>query len=61
MIPLADQSGDISEIGRWVLEQACKDRHRWDLKADDEPFVMAVNISALNSWLPDSSLLWNPL
>ena len=46
LIPLADQSGDISEIGRWVLEHACNDRHRWDLKTDDEPFVMAVNVSA---------------
>ena len=32
LIPLAEQSGDISEIGKWVLEQACNDRHRWDLK-----------------------------
>ena len=29
LIPIAEQSGLIIEIGRWVLEQACPDRHRW--------------------------------
>jgi diguanylate cyclase (GGDEF)-like protein len=46
LIPLAEQSGDITEIGRWVLEHACNDRHRWDVRTDDDPFVMAVNVSA---------------
>jgi diguanylate cyclase (GGDEF)-like protein len=46
LIPLAEQSGDIAEIGRWVLEHACNARHRWDGHSDSEPFVMAVNISA---------------
>ncbi len=46
LIPLAEQSGDIIEIGNWVLEQACIDRHRWDAKCGDEAFVMAVNVSA---------------
>jgi diguanylate cyclase (GGDEF)-like protein len=45
-IPLAEQSGDIVEIGRWVLEQACVDRHRWEMKTGDETLVMAVNVSA---------------
>jgi diguanylate cyclase (GGDEF)-like protein len=46
LIPLAEQSGDITEIGRWVLENACNARHRWDVQSDNEPFVMAVNISS---------------
>jgi diguanylate cyclase (GGDEF)-like protein len=46
LIPLAEQSGDITEIGRWVLHHACNDRHRWDVKEESEPFVMAVNVSA---------------
>jgi diguanylate cyclase (GGDEF)-like protein len=45
-IPLAEQSGDIVEIGRWVLEHACVDRHRWETKTGDEALVMAVNVSA---------------
>ena len=28
-IPFAEQSGQIIELGRWVLEQACADRHHW--------------------------------
>ena len=46
LIPLAEQSGDIVEIGNWVLEHACIDRHRWETKCGDEAFVMAVNVSA---------------
>jgi diguanylate cyclase (GGDEF)-like protein len=46
LIPLAEQSGDITEIGRWILEHACNARHRWDVQSDNEPFLMAVNISA---------------
>jgi diguanylate cyclase (GGDEF)-like protein len=46
VIPLAERSGDIVEIGRWVLEHACVDRHRWDTRAGDEGLVVAVNVSA---------------
>jgi diguanylate cyclase (GGDEF)-like protein len=46
LIPLAEQTGDITEIGRWVLENACIARHRWNVRSDNEPFVMAVNISS---------------
>jgi predicted signal transduction protein with EAL and GGDEF domain len=46
LIPLAEQSGDIMEIGRWVLEHACNARHRWDVQSNDELFHVAVNISA---------------
>jgi diguanylate cyclase (GGDEF)-like protein len=45
LIPLAEQSGEITEIGRWVFEHACNDRHRWDVNMDGEPFEMAVNVS----------------
>ena len=52
LIPLAEASGDIIEIGKWVLEQACIDRHRWENKTGDEPFVMAVNVSAFQLMAP---------
>jgi EAL domain-containing protein (putative c-di-GMP-specific phosphodiesterase class I) len=45
-IPMAEQSGNIFEIGRWVLEHACVDRHRWESRTGDETLVMAVNVSA---------------
>jgi diguanylate cyclase (GGDEF)-like protein len=46
LVPLAEQSGDIIEIGEWVLERACIDRHRWEDKTGDGSLVMAVNVSA---------------
>ena len=46
LIPLAEQSGDILEIGRWVLEHACIDRHRWEQRTGEEALIMAVNVSA---------------
>jgi diguanylate cyclase (GGDEF)-like protein len=42
-IPFAEQSGSILELGRWVLEQACQDRERW--QASDE-LELLVNVSA---------------
>jgi diguanylate cyclase (GGDEF)-like protein len=45
LIPFAEESGEITEIGEWVLERACTDRHRWEHLTGDEPFVMGVNIS----------------
>jgi EAL domain-containing protein (putative c-di-GMP-specific phosphodiesterase class I) len=52
LIPLAEASGDIIEIGQWVLERACIDRHRWEGESDDEPFVMSVNVSAFQLMAP---------
>jgi len=46
LVPLAEQSNDIIEIGEWVLEQACSDRHRWEDRTGDSALVMAVNVSA---------------
>jgi diguanylate cyclase len=46
VIPMAEQSGDIVEIGQWVLEHACLDRHRWEATTGDETLVVSVNVSA---------------
>lgn len=45
MIPLAEQSGLISDIGRWVMEQACRDRKRWLGQTSQEDLGVSVNIS----------------
>jgi len=45
-IPLAEHAGLITDIGRWVLEQACTDRHRWQDDQAPRRFTMAVNVSA---------------
>ncbi len=43
-IPVAEDTGLIIEIGRWVLEEACRTATRWAL--DHGPVPVAVNVSA---------------
>ncbi|MDQ1534176.1 MAG: hypothetical protein QOF28_1937 [Actinomycetota bacterium] len=45
LVPLAERSGLITEIGKWVLEQACTDRARWP-KQQMGDLTVAVNVSA---------------
>ncbi|NVJ97009.1 MAG: EAL domain-containing protein [Alphaproteobacteria bacterium] len=39
-IPLAEESGVIIEIGRWILEEACREAASWD-----NPLRIAINLS----------------
>ncbi|MEZ5977745.1 MAG: GGDEF domain-containing phosphodiesterase [Planctomycetota bacterium] len=43
-VPVAEETGLIVDIGRWVLERSCRDAKKW---TDDglTPVVMAVNLS----------------
>ncbi len=43
-VPFAEQSGQIIELGRWVLEQACSDRERWH-RQQAANIAMSVNVS----------------
>jgi diguanylate cyclase (GGDEF)-like protein len=43
-IPLAEQSGQIAELGRWALEQACRDRQGWQ-RQQPEPLFTSINVS----------------
>jgi diguanylate cyclase (GGDEF)-like protein len=43
-IPFAEQSGQVVELGRWVLERACVDRQNWQLHSSVE-IAMSVNVS----------------
>jgi EAL domain-containing protein (putative c-di-GMP-specific phosphodiesterase class I) len=44
-VPLAERSGLIIEIGRWVLKQACLERQRWIHDGGRSQLTMAVNVS----------------
>jgi diguanylate cyclase (GGDEF)-like protein len=43
-IPFAEQSGFIIDLGRWVLEQACADRQKWQ-RHSPAALEIAVNVS----------------
>jgi diguanylate cyclase (GGDEF)-like protein/PAS domain S-box-containing protein len=43
-IPIAEESGQIIELGNWVLEKACRQAKKWQNKGFP-PFKIAVNIS----------------
>jgi diguanylate cyclase (GGDEF)-like protein/PAS domain S-box-containing protein len=45
-IPVAEESGLIESIGRWVLSAACNQAAAWhSLRPDSRPFGIAVNLS----------------
>ncbi len=45
-IALAEETGLIIEIGRWVLEQACRQARQWQQTHATDDLTMSVNLSA---------------
>jgi diguanylate cyclase (GGDEF)-like protein/PAS domain S-box-containing protein len=47
-IPFAEDSGQIGDIGLWVLRRACRDTARWQAEfPTDPPLRLSVNVSAI--------------
>jgi EAL domain-containing protein (putative c-di-GMP-specific phosphodiesterase class I) len=44
-IPAAEANGCIADIGRWVLDQACRTAAGWHVRHPDQALTMAVNLS----------------
>lgn len=44
-IPLAEETGLIVPIGKWVLEEACKQIHAWEIRSG-QPLILGVNLSS---------------
>jgi predicted signal transduction protein with EAL and GGDEF domain len=52
-IGLTEESGAITEIGAWVLTQACHTAATWQAHQPDQPLTMAVNLSPRQIATPD--------
>jgi EAL domain-containing protein (putative c-di-GMP-specific phosphodiesterase class I) len=53
-IPLAEETGLIVPVGRWVLAEACRQLRAWQLAYHEQPApTLAVNLSACRFQHPD--------
>jgi diguanylate cyclase (GGDEF)-like protein len=52
-ISLAEETGQIVPIGRWVVEEACRQGRRWQEQVGLRSFGMSVNLSARQFQDPD--------
>ena len=51
-VPLAEETGLITTIGAWVLQQACVQGHAWAEQRPDDPLKVSVNLSVLQLTQP---------
>lgn len=54
-VVLAERSGLISEIGSWVLHQACREQRRWQTVSGRQGIGVCVNLSAQQLMAPEFS------
>jgi diguanylate cyclase (GGDEF)-like protein/PAS domain S-box-containing protein len=45
-VPVAEETGHIVPLGRWVLTQACRQAKTWSAGRDGEPLLLSVNLAA---------------
>ncbi len=54
-VPLAEENGAIVPLGRWVLNEACRQARRWQLESPGPPLFVSVNVAVRQVW--DSDLV----
>nr|WP_052848456.1 EAL domain-containing protein [Streptomyces avicenniae] len=54
-VGLAEENGAIVPLGRWVLNEACRQARRWQTEAPGPPLFVSVNVAVRQVW--DSDLV----
>ncbi|MEV1008178.1 EAL domain-containing protein [Streptomyces sp. NPDC049881] len=54
-VGLAEENGAIVPLGRWVLNEACRQARRWQLETPGPPLFVSVNVAVRQVW--DSDLV----
>nr|WP_033259736.1 EAL domain-containing protein [Kitasatospora sp. SID7827] len=52
-IPLAEESGAIVPLGKWVLEESCRRTREWLAEFPDRPVFVSVNLAPRQIWDSD--------
>nr|AUV64148.1 histidine kinase [Streptomyces citricolor] len=52
-IPLAEESGAIVPLGKWVLEESCRQARQWQAEFPDTETFVSVNLAARQIWDSD--------
>ncbi|MGP3970218.1 putative bifunctional diguanylate cyclase/phosphodiesterase [Streptomyces sp. 6N223] len=52
-VPLAEETGAIVPLGRWILAEACRQARRWQLDHPGPPFFVSVNVAVRQVWDSD--------
>jgi EAL domain-containing protein (putative c-di-GMP-specific phosphodiesterase class I) len=52
-IPIAEETGLILPIGKWILETACAQLSKWQLNTKTRHLILSVNVSAKQFHQPD--------
>jgi EAL domain-containing protein (putative c-di-GMP-specific phosphodiesterase class I) len=52
-IPVAEETGLIVALGRWVLEAACRQAQVWRVMSGEQALTMSVNVAARQFQSPD--------
>ncbi|GAA2091896.1 EAL domain-containing protein [Kitasatospora saccharophila] len=52
-IPLAEESGAIVQLGKWVLEESCRQARQWLAEFPGQPVLVSVNLAPRQIWDSD--------
>jgi diguanylate cyclase (GGDEF)-like protein len=52
-IPLAEETGLIIPLGKWICQEACRQAQQWQTQFPDRPLIVSINLSGRQFEQPD--------